>query len=246
MESRDPFLRVSVPKVSGLVSVAKVSGLETLNIPEKWFNKISIILIFLCVAFTGKKQPKHVGKMPEIWKNSSQKHGRLQKLFQGGATRYFAYPFHVADDAVEMHVHKTLATQGRNKGWQGGHNSPGAETLWGCQSTVGVAIKSQQCHKYFLQCNALASERSQVRTWDGKPASCPGRHLTSLRPCCYGSSRKNRASLAQQCFFFIHASFHTAQYKTTKLTTISSHCLAAFSAKDVCVQQSHAAKRPRP
>jgi len=42
-------------------------------------------------------------------------------------TRYFAYPFHVADDTVQMHVHKTLcpfytitkmtpATQGRNKG----------------------------------------------------------------------------------------------------------------------------------
>ena len=29
------------------------------------------------------------------------------------------------------------------------------------------------------------------------------------------------------------------QYKTTKLTAVSSHCVAAFSAKDVCVQQSH-------
>jgi len=28
---------------------------------------------------------------------------------------------------------------------------------------------------------------------------------------CYGNSRKNRASLAQQCFFFIYASFHTVQ-----------------------------------
>jgi len=34
------------------------------------------------VVFAGKKQPKHVEKMPETWKNSSQKHGRLQKLFQ--------------------------------------------------------------------------------------------------------------------------------------------------------------------
>jgi len=30
--SRDPFLRVSISKVSGLVSVSKVSGFETLNI----------------------------------------------------------------------------------------------------------------------------------------------------------------------------------------------------------------------
>ena len=48
--------------------------------------------------------------------------------------------------------------------------------------------------------------------------SCPGRHLTSLRPCCDSSCRKNCASMAQQCFFFIHASFHTAPYKTTVLT----------------------------
>jgi len=30
---------------------------------------------------------------------------------------------------------------------------------------------------------------------------------------------------------------HAAQYKTMELTSISTHCLAAFSAKDVCVQQ---------
>ena len=35
------------------------------------------------VVFAGKKQPKHIGKMPETSKNSSQKHGRPQKLFQG-------------------------------------------------------------------------------------------------------------------------------------------------------------------
>ena len=59
---------VSVSKVSGLVSVSvsKVSGLETLNIAKKLFSKISIIQIFLFVVFADKKQPKHVGKMPEI------------------------------------------------------------------------------------------------------------------------------------------------------------------------------------
>jgi len=35
MESRDPFLRVSVSKVSGLLSVSKAIGLETLNIANK-------------------------------------------------------------------------------------------------------------------------------------------------------------------------------------------------------------------
>ena len=97
------------------------------------------------------------------------------------------------------------------------------------------AIKSQQCPKDF-----------RFKQRGAKPASCLRRHLTSLHPCCCSSSRKNSPSLAQKCFFFIHASFHTAQYKTTKFTTISSHCLAAFSAKGDCIQQTHAAKRLRP
>jgi len=51
--------------------------------------------------------------MPKILKNWEsaeifQKHGSRQKFFQGGQTRYFAYPFHVADDAMQIHVHKTL------------------------------------------------------------------------------------------------------------------------------------------
>jgi len=45
---------------------AKATGLETLNIAKKWFSKISIIQQFLLVIFAGKKQAKHVGKMPGI------------------------------------------------------------------------------------------------------------------------------------------------------------------------------------
>ena len=52
-KSRDPFLRVSV---------SKVSGLETLNIAKKWFVKISIIQRFVFVVYASKKQQKHVGK----------------------------------------------------------------------------------------------------------------------------------------------------------------------------------------
>jgi len=66
--SRDPFLRVSVSKVSGLVSVSKAARLETLNVAKKWFSKVPIIKRFLFVVFSGKKQQKHVGKMPEIRK----------------------------------------------------------------------------------------------------------------------------------------------------------------------------------
>jgi len=163
----------------------------------------------------------------------------VRRNFSKGQARYFAYPLYVADDTIQMHVHKTLcsfhtitkmppATDGHNEGARGG-------TIPRAPNHYGGAMKSQQCPKDL-----------RFKHRGAKPAYCPGRHLTSLRPFCYCSSRKNRASLAQQCFFFIHASFHTAQYKTTKLTTISSHCLAAFSAKDVCVQQSHAAKRLRP
>jgi len=34
--------------------------------------------------------------------------GRPQKLFQGGQSRHFAFPFQVGDDAVHMDAHKTL------------------------------------------------------------------------------------------------------------------------------------------
>ena len=61
------------------------------------------------------------------------------------------------------------------------------------------AVKSQQCHKYFLQYRTFASKDLRFEHRGAKPACCPGRHLTSLCPCCHGSSRNNRASLAQQC-----------------------------------------------
>jgi len=35
-------------------------------------------------------------------------HGCLQKFFQRGQSRNFAYPFQVADDATQIDVHKTL------------------------------------------------------------------------------------------------------------------------------------------
>jgi len=35
------------------------------------------------------------------------------------------------------------------------------------------AEKSQQCHKYFLQCSTFTSERSQVRTWGRQTCFLP-------------------------------------------------------------------------
>jgi len=72
-------------------------------------------------------------------------------------------------------------SQGRNEGGRG-HNSPGAESLWGRQMTAGGAEKPQQCHIYIFQYSKCASERSQVWSWGTKPVSCAGRHLISLHP----------------------------------------------------------------
>jgi len=72
--------------------------------------------------------------------------------------------------AFKEHVH---GGQGRNEGG----TIPRAPNYY-----VGVA-KSQQFHKYFLQYSTFASEKPQVWTWGAKLASCPGRRLTSLRPC---------------------------------------------------------------
>ena len=58
-------------------------------------------------------------------------------------------------------------SRGVTRGVQGGHNSPGAE-------------KSQQCHKHFF---TTVNFRFEHR--GAKLAFCPGRHLTSLRPCSF-------------------------------------------------------------
>ena len=49
--------------------------------------------------------------------------------------------------------------------------------------TAGSAERSQQCHKCYLQNSTFASERPQVEHGVVKLVYCPGRHLTSLRPC---------------------------------------------------------------
>ena len=52
------------------------------NVLIQFYNSTT----FLFVVFAGKKQPKHVGKMPEIWKNSSQKRWRhFKEIFRQNA-----------------------------------------------------------------------------------------------------------------------------------------------------------------
>jgi len=72
--------------------------------------------------------------------------------------------------------------QGRNEGGRGAQ-FPGANSLWGLCITAGGAENSQQCHKYFLQYSKFVFERTQVRPRGRQTYFCPGRHLTSLRPC---------------------------------------------------------------
>jgi len=54
---------------------------------------------------------------------------------------------------------------------QGGHNSPGAESLRGRQITAwapndcGGGRKVPTCHKDFLQYSTFSSESPRIRTW---------------------------------------------------------------------------------
>jgi len=54
--------------------------------------------------------------------------------------------------------------RGRNEGGKG-EQFPGLGITMGGPNDCGVLEKSQQCHKYFLQCSTLASERPQVGTY---------------------------------------------------------------------------------
>jgi len=57
----------------------------------------------------------------------------------------------------------------------------------GAPNNCRGAEKSQQCHKHFLQYSKFAFERPQTQIWGRQ--TCPGRHLTSLRPWVEGTVR---------------------------------------------------------
>jgi len=64
-------------------------------------------------------------------------------------------------------------TKGRGKRRQGEHNSPGAQSLWGCHITAGDAEKSQKCQKYFIQHRTFASERPRFQKWGRQTCFLP-------------------------------------------------------------------------
>ena len=86
----------------------------------------------------------------------------------------------------------------------------GHPVTMGAPNDYRVAEKSQQCYKHFLKYTTFTSKVSQVRTWVAKLASCPGRHLTLLRPwlqyVCYHCSDSNALStLAKSKFSLLRS-----------------------------------------
>jgi len=69
--------------------------------------------------------------------------------------------------------------------WRGGAKGaqfPGPRINKGALNHCGGRHKSQQCHRYFLQYSAFASERSQVRTWGGQTCLLPRAPSNLVKP----------------------------------------------------------------
>ena len=68
-------------------------------------------------------------------------------------------------------------SQGRNEGEQGGHNSPGAESKRGAPKSPNNVAGT------FFNIVHMLPKDLRFEHGGAKRISCPGRHLTSLRPC---------------------------------------------------------------
>ena len=76
-----------------------------------------------------------------------------------------------------------VPNQGRNDGGQTGARFPRRRITRGsAPNDWGVAEKSQQFHSTFFNIIYLPYEDLKFEFVGAKLASCPGRHLTSLRP----------------------------------------------------------------
>jgi len=78
--------------------------------------------------------------------------------------------------SLSLRSMEVCAKQGRNEGGQGGHNSPGAESLRGAPKSP-KNVPSTFFNTVYLLPKDLWFEHGGA-----KLASCPGRHLTSSRP----------------------------------------------------------------
>jgi len=106
--------------------------------------------------------------------------------WQSGCLRTHSFYYQPIPFCIGLLKPAVSCAQGSNE-VEEGHKSPGAELLWRRRITARDAEKSQQCHKYFLQCSTFASERPQLRIWGAKFASFLGLHLTSVPPCLCAS-----------------------------------------------------------
>ena len=70
-----------------------------------------------------------------------------------------------------------------------GRNERG--TMSGAPNHRGERWKVPRMSQVFLQYSTLTPKRPQVRTWGANLVPCPGRHLTSIRPCQVDSSQKS-------------------------------------------------------
>ena len=80
----------------------------------------------------------------------------------------------VSINGTKYKVKCTAVVRGVTRGARGAQ-LPGRRTIMGTPKNPNNVTST-----FFNR--RFASERRQVRTWGAKLASCPGRHLTSLRP----------------------------------------------------------------
>jgi len=71
--------------------------------------------------------------------------------------------------------------QGRNEGARG-CNYPDTESLWGHRMIVGTFWRPRNVTRTFFSAGHLLPEDLRFENGGAKLASCPERHLTSLRP----------------------------------------------------------------
>ena len=81
----------------------------------------------------------------------------------------------------------TDCTAGTRRGAARGPNSPGTESLWGRRISAGGAENPNSTTSTFFNTVNFLPKDLRFEHGGAKVASCPGRHLASLRPCCTGS-----------------------------------------------------------
>ena len=91
-------------------------------------------------------------------------------------------PLSCGSDTIEP-LRTDRPLRGVTTGRQGGHNSPGAESLWGRGMTVRAPKSPNNVTSTLFNTVHLLPKDLRFEHGRGKLAYCPGRHLTSFHPC---------------------------------------------------------------